>query len=173
VAIIRTAGGIVWRPGRRGPRVAVIHRPRQDDWTLPKGKLEAGEAWHAAALREVHEETGCTVRLGAFAGASCYPVKRGLKIVLYWHMEVARQGDLERLHEVDEVRWLTPDDALEILDHARERLVLQRACERRGSGIGALYLVHGAEVAIARGEFGRAKRFIEATQRAACSVATS
>jgi 8-oxo-(d)GTP phosphatase len=167
VAIIRTAGGILWRPGRRGPRVAVIHRPRQDDWTLPKGKLEAGEAWHAAALREVQEETGCTARLGAFAGASCYEVKRGLKMVLYWHMEVSCQGQLERLHEVDEVRWLTPDDALEILDHARERLILQRARERRGSGVDALYLVHGGEVAIARGELERARRLIEATQRAA------
>jgi 8-oxo-(d)GTP phosphatase len=167
VAIIRAAGGILWRSGRRGQRVAVIHRPRQDDWTLPKGKLEVGEAWQAAALREVHEETGCTARLGAFAGASCYDIKRGLKMVLYWHMEVACQSHLERLHEFDEVRWLTPDDALATLDHARERLVLQRACERRASGVEALYLVHGAEVAIARGELDRAKRLIEATQRAA------
>jgi 8-oxo-dGTP pyrophosphatase MutT (NUDIX family) len=167
VAIVRTAGGILWRSGLRTPRLAVIHRPRQDDWTLPKGKLEAGESWNAAALREVREETGCTARLTTFAGANCYEVRRGLKIVLYWNMEVVRQGPLERRHEVDEVLWLRPDEALDRLDHARERRLVERAFEHRSPVCDAVSLVHRAEAAIAGGDLDRAQRLIEATQRAA------
>jgi 8-oxo-dGTP pyrophosphatase MutT (NUDIX family) len=164
VAIVRTAGGILWRSGSRGPRLAVIHRPRQDDWTLPKGKLEPGESWHAAALREVREETGCTARLTTFAGANCYEVRRGLKIVLYWNMEVVRRSALERLHEVDEVLWLEPEEALDRLDHARERRLVERAFARRAPTCDVASLIHRAEAAIAGGDVVRAQRVIEAAQ---------
>jgi 8-oxo-(d)GTP phosphatase len=145
LAIVRTAGGILWRGGPGRPRLAVIHRPRQGDWTLPKGKLDRGEGWRAAALREVLEETGCVARLGAFAGATCYDVKRGLKVVLYWNMELVREGRLERLHEVDEVRWLAPDDALGLLDHARERRLVERGAARTAPGIDARWLMACAD----------------------------
>ena len=158
---VRTAGGILWRPGPRQPRLAVIHRPRQDDWTLPKGKLLPGETWRAGALREVLEETGCVPRLGAFAGANCYEVRRGLKIVLYWNMELVRAGPLERLEEVDEVRWLSPEDALGRLDHARERRIVERAAARRSPTCGARSLITRAEAAIARGDAEHARRVVE------------
>jgi 8-oxo-dGTP pyrophosphatase MutT (NUDIX family) len=167
VEIVRTAGGILWRPGPRAPRLAVIHRPRQGDWTLPKGKLEAGESWHGAALREVFEETGCTARLTTFAGATCYDVRRGLKVVLYWNMDVVRQGALEHLDEVDEVLWLPPDAALKRLDHARERRLVEGACARRSSPPDARSLIDRAEAAIARGDVERARRLVEATHLAA------
>lgn len=160
---VRTAGGLLWRAGR-APRLAVIHRPRQDDWTLPKGKVAAGEGWLAAALREVHEETGCTARLAGFAGATCYEVRRGLKIVLYWNMEVAREGPLERLDEVDEVRWLTPDDALERLDHPRERKLVERAVARRSRCSDARRLIEHAEAAISRGDVEHARRVVAAAR---------
>jgi ADP-ribose pyrophosphatase YjhB (NUDIX family) len=163
VGFVRTAGGVLWQPGR-APRLAVIHRPRQDDWTLPKGKLLAGEGWHGAALREVHEETGCTARLATFAGATCYEVRRGLKIVLYWNMELEREGALERLDEVDEVRWLSPGDALEQLEHPRERRLLERAIARRSRGCDARRLIARAETAIAHGDVDHARRVVAAAR---------
>lgn len=65
--VIEAAGGIVWRDRQRN-RIAVVHRTKHGDWTLPKGKLHQGEDWIAAALREVREETGCTVKLESFVG---------------------------------------------------------------------------------------------------------
>ena len=167
VEIIRSAGGILWRPGQREPRVAVIHRRRQRDWTLPRGKLRDGEAWHAAAVREVLEETGCTARLTTFAGAMCYEVRRGLKIVLYWNIVLVRQGSLERLDEVDEMRWLPPGAALERLDHARERRLLERAAARGSARRDAASLIARTEAALARGDVKRARRLVEAAHPAA------
>jgi len=73
MAIVRLAGGILWR---EGSRLAVIHRPRQADWSLPKGRLDEGETWEEAALREVTEETGCEARITSFAGAASYVQRR-------------------------------------------------------------------------------------------------
>ena len=165
--IVRTAGGILWRPGPSVARLAVIHRPRRDDWTLPKGKLEAGEGWDVAALREVFEETGCTARLRSFAGATCYEVRRGLKIVLYWNMDVVRQGPLERLDEVDEVLWLAPQAALERLDHAWERRLVERVCAGRSAPRDAMSLIQRAEAAIECGDVKRARRIVDASHLAA------
>lgn len=131
MTIIRAAGGVVWRDGAGDPRVAVVHRPRRRDWTLPKGKLEEGEAWEAAALREVREETGCSCRLGAFAASSWYVPNRTPKVVLYWNMVLRREGELDAGDEVDEVRWLRPRAALERLEYESERRVLLRAVARR------------------------------------------
>jgi len=127
MALVRAAGGILWRTGERGPEVALVHRPRRDDWSLPKGKLAEGEEWRAAALREVREETGCEARLASFAGVSFYESRRGPKLVLYWNMSLVRERSLERGGEVDEVAWLSPPEALRRLDRARERRILQRA----------------------------------------------
>jgi 8-oxo-dGTP pyrophosphatase MutT (NUDIX family) len=132
MGLIRAAGGVVWRGSPAEPRVAVIHRPRRGDWTLPKGKLEQGEAWEEAALREVREETGCACRLAEFAASSWYVPNRTPKVVLYWNMALRREGDLDGDgDEVDEVRWLRLREALARLDYASERRVLLRAAARR------------------------------------------
>jgi len=122
--IIRAAGGIVWRASPDGPRLAVIHRPRRDDWTLPKGKLEPGETWEEAALREVLEETGCLAHIASFAGSSFYTSRRGPKLVLYWHMILTGEGPLPDGSEVDGVAWLSPSDALRCVERERERRIL-------------------------------------------------
>jgi 8-oxo-dGTP diphosphatase len=125
--VVRAAGGVVWRGAPSGPRLAVIHRPRRSDWSLPKGKLDEGESWEEAALREVEEETGCVARISSFAGATWYVPRRAPKIVLYWHMELVEEGQLDAGDEVDDVAWLAPADAIARLDYAGERRIVARA----------------------------------------------
>jgi ADP-ribose pyrophosphatase YjhB (NUDIX family) len=136
--LVRAAGGVVWREGPGGPRLALVHRPHRDDWSLPKGKLGSGESWHGAALREIAEETGCDARITRFAGAKLLVDRPVPKLVLYWHMRLVRQGELEEGDEVDEVAWLPPREALSRLDHASDRRLLLRALSggawRRGPG---------------------------------------
>jgi 8-oxo-dGTP pyrophosphatase MutT (NUDIX family) len=132
MAIVRAAGGVLWRAGRSGAEVALVHRPRRGDWSLPKGKLGSGESWEDAALREVGEETGCAARLVSFAGATFYESRRGPKLVLYWNMALVREGVLAEQGEVDEVEWLSPARALERLDRGRDRRLLERACAALG-----------------------------------------
>lgn len=123
---IRAAGGLVWRDPLKRDHLLVIHRPRYDDWTLPKGKLEAGESWHEAALREVKEETGYEVRMLSFAGAVSYLVDDQPKVVCYWHMALnsGRQAAFDD-DEVQEVIWLSREEALERLDYPLEAALLE------------------------------------------------
>ena len=116
---MQAAGGVVWRPP--GPVIAVIHRPRHRDWSLPKGKLDRGEGFEQAALREVEEETGLTCRLGDELEPVFYRDRKGRsKVVRYWLME-ALVGEFTPGDEVDELRWLPFDDALELLTYAYDR----------------------------------------------------
>lgn len=117
----------MWRETAAGPRIAVVHRPRRDDWTLPKGKLDAGEGWRDAARREIAEETGCEVRLGRFAGAKLYVDRPEPKLVLYWHARVVREGAPPSEDEIDEVAWLSRREALSRLDRASDRRLLLAA----------------------------------------------
>jgi 8-oxo-dGTP pyrophosphatase MutT (NUDIX family) len=112
----RAAGGIVVRDGC----VLVVHRPRYDDWSLPKGKLRLGESWEAAALREVEEETGLRCELGEPAGATRY----GLKEVRYYRMTC--EGEPRPQNEVDEVRWVPLQEAAGLLTYARDAALLSR-----------------------------------------------
>ena len=122
--IIRAAGGLLWRRGNKGYEIAVILRARYQDWTLPKGKLDPGETWEMAALREVHEETGFKAELLGFAGAVSYATAKGPKVVRYWHMRpVGTQGKLES--EVAELVWLPIEEARERMDYDLERAVLE------------------------------------------------
>jgi 8-oxo-dGTP diphosphatase len=117
--VIRAAGGIVERDGR----VLLVHRPEHDDWSLPKGKLEDGETWEGAALREVEEETGLVCELGTEAGRVHYDVPEGAKEVRYYRMTSG--GEPRAQNEVDEVRWATLAEAESLLTHERDRELLQ------------------------------------------------
>ena len=125
--LVRAAGAIVWRDGAAGPRIAVVHRTKRDDWSLPKGKLDPGEGWHEAARREIAEETGWDVRLGAFAGAKLYVDRPDPKLVLYWHAQAVSEVSTPSEDEIDDVRWLSRREALDRLDHASDRRLLLRA----------------------------------------------
>jgi 8-oxo-dGTP diphosphatase len=126
-AEVKASGGVVWRHGANGVEVAVVHRPRYDDWSLPKGKLDPGESWEDAALREVQEEIGIRGRLGDELTPTAYDDNKGRsKVVRYWLME-ALDGDFVPSDEVDEVRWLPPAEAAPMLTYDRDRALLQEA----------------------------------------------
>jgi 8-oxo-dGTP diphosphatase len=121
VSEVKAAGGVLLRPGGE---VALVHRPKYDDWTLPKGKLDAGETFEQAALREVEEETGLRARLLRELPSTEYHDANGRrKLVRYWEMEPL-EGEFTPSHEVDELRWLPPDDAAALLTYDRDREVL-------------------------------------------------
>jgi 8-oxo-dGTP pyrophosphatase MutT (NUDIX family) len=106
----RAAGGVVLRGGC----VLVVHRPRYDDWSLPKGKLRLGESWEDAALREVEEETGLRCELGELVGSTTY----GLKEVRYYVM--TSDGEPRAQNEVDEVRWVPLGEIDGVLTYERD-----------------------------------------------------
>jgi 8-oxo-dGTP diphosphatase len=136
--LVRSAGGVLWRQGPRGPRLALVHRPLHADWSLPKGKVDDAESWQEAALREVTEETGCGALITGFAGAKLFVAREVPKLVLYWHMRLVRDGAPDDEDEVDEVAWLSPGDALIRLDSASDRKLLFRAlADVRGRAPGA------------------------------------
>jgi 8-oxo-dGTP pyrophosphatase MutT (NUDIX family)/phosphohistidine phosphatase SixA len=122
--VVAAAGGAVWRHGPDGgTEVALVHRPRYDDWSLPKGKLEAGEHALTAAVREIGEETGLEVVAGRRGVRTRYPVTEGVKRVDYWVMR-ALGGNFEPNDEVDELRWLPLREAAELCSHDADRVVL-------------------------------------------------
>jgi len=122
--MVAAAGGVVWRPADDGGlQVAVVHRPRYDDWSLPKGKLDRGEHALAAAVREVGEETGLRVVVGRRSLRAHYPVVDGLKQVDYWVMQ-AVGGTFEPNGEVDELAWLAPGEAAARCSHDHDRAVI-------------------------------------------------
>jgi 8-oxo-dGTP diphosphatase len=126
-AEVFAAGGVVWRRGDRGIEVAVVHRPRYDDWSLPKGKLDDGESFEQAAVREVEEETGLRCALGPFLDEIGYrDHKDREKLVRYWAME-AGDGDFTPNDEVDEMRWVGIQDAPGMLSYDFDRALIDRA----------------------------------------------
>src|SRR5947209_615891 len=119
--VIRAAGTVLWRPGRAGPEVAVVHRSRYADWSLPKGKLERGETLPACAVRETLEETGFRPVLGRRLPEVRYLAGGAAKAVHYFTGKAAK-GEFTPNDEVDELRWLTSEAAARLLSYAGDRL---------------------------------------------------
>jgi 8-oxo-dGTP diphosphatase len=123
VNTVRAAGGVLVA---EDGRVAVVYRPKYEDWTFPKGKLEPGETEEQAALREVEEETGLTCELGEELGFVSYrDPKDRPKTVRYWRMTV-KSGEFTPNDEVSELRWLEPAEAAGQLSYERDRKILAR-----------------------------------------------
>ena len=125
--IVLAAGGVLWRPGHResAEEVAVIHRPRYDDWSLPKGKVDPGETEPVAAVREVFEETGHHVQLGRRIATVSYPVEPRTKKVQYWSAR-SIGGSFAPNNEVDDLIWLPAAAAIKKVSYPYDRKVLRR-----------------------------------------------
>jgi 8-oxo-dGTP diphosphatase len=134
--LVEAAGGIVWREDHGEFQVLLVHRPRYDDWSLPKGKADPGETPEQTALREVEEETGLACTLAAPAGEVRYADHKGRpKIVRYWHMDPEPPGNpFAPNDEVDELRWCTPRDAVNLLTYDHDRKLLRKTAHR-GDGV--------------------------------------
>lgn len=126
-ARILAAGGLLWRDAARR-QIALVHRPRYDDWCLPKGKLGASEPFEDAARREVEEETGFVPEIVGYAGEAFYCIDDQPKSVLYWNMVPASHAAAGPIddEEVSEVAWLSVADALARLDYPNERALVER-----------------------------------------------
>lgn len=125
--IVYAAGAVLWRPtdsANPGLEVAVIHRPRYDDWSLPKGKVDPGETAAVAAVREVREETGHQAILGRRLDMVSYPVDQGIKKVYYWAAR-STGGEFEPGNEVDELIWLPVADAMQRLNYPQDQKMLR------------------------------------------------
>ena len=124
---VKAAGGVPVRSGPDGPEVAVIHRPKYEDWSLPKGKLDEGEGFEQAALREVEEETGLRCDLGPELSPVSYRDRKGRsKLVRYWLMR-ATDGEFRPGPEVDELRWLDHDGAQGLLSYEHDAALVREA----------------------------------------------
>ena len=120
---VRAAGGLVLRDGQ----VLLVHRPRYNDWTFPKGKALPRESDEECALREVHEETGVRARLDAELGTTLYTDAKGrAKRVRWWSMEPVEDDGFTPGEEVDELRWAPADEAAELLTYDRDVALLDR-----------------------------------------------
>lgn len=126
----------MWRDSPQGEELLIIHRPRYDDWSLPKGKRKKGERWQETALREVEEETGCAARLTGFAGAIGYTVDGAPKVVLFWNMVSEADFELKASDttEVDRPIWVPGELAAEKLDYPGEKQLIREALRRAKSG---------------------------------------
>lgn len=142
---ILAAGAVLWRPSDdgAGPEVAVIHRPRYDDWSLPKGKVDVGESEPVTAVREVREETGYGSRLGRRLASVSYPVEKlGMKKVRYWAAR-AVDGEFTPNSEVDELKWLPVKAAMKQLGYPHDRKVLRRFAKMPADTETVLIVRHG------------------------------
>jgi 8-oxo-(d)GTP phosphatase len=145
--IIHAAGAVLWRVGSAGSadagvELAVIHRPRYDDWSLPKGKVDPGETAPVAAVRELFEETGHHAVLGRRLTSVSYPVAQGLKRVYYWAAR-STGGEFAPGKEVDELIWLPVADAMPKLTYPHDRNVLRRFVKQPADTHTVLVVRHG------------------------------
>ena len=144
-AVVSAAGAVLWRPDEASgaPLIAVLHRPRYDDWSLPKGKLDAGEIAPVAAVREILEETGQSAYLGRRLGRVSYPIPNGTKVVDYW-VAKGREGEFVPNSEADELRWLSIADAKKRLSYTLDRKMLGRFAKKPADTQTVLIVRHGS-----------------------------
>jgi 8-oxo-(d)GTP phosphatase len=138
------AGAVLWRSDgdASAPEVAIIHRPRYDDWSLPKGKVEPGETEPVTAVREIHEETGYSSVLGRRLTAVSYPVEQSIKKVRYWAARSVK-GEFTPNAEVDELKWLPVAEAMKQLGYPHDRKVLRRFAKGPADTQTVLIVRHG------------------------------
>lgn len=141
---VLAAGAVLWRPGDAGePEVALIHRPRYDDWSLPKGKVDPGETEPVAAVREILEETGQRSALGRRLAKVSYPIPVGTKVVRYWAAR-ALGGDFVPNKEVDQLLWLPMAEAAKRLTYPHDRKVLRRFARKEAADTQTVLIVRHA-----------------------------
>jgi 8-oxo-(d)GTP phosphatase len=140
--VIHAAGAVIWRQTAAGLDVALVHRPRYDDWSHPKGKRQRGEHLLATAIREVREETGFGVVLGRPLSASVYEVSGGTKHVSFWVARVQESAGLVPNAEVDEVAWLSVATARERLTYERDIALLDELLARPVQTVPTILLRH-------------------------------
>jgi 8-oxo-dGTP diphosphatase len=142
---VLAAGAVLWRPdGDSGrPLIAVIHRPRYNDWSLPKGKVDPGENETVAAVREIREETGQQAHLGRRLCRISYPIPIGTKVVDYWAAR-ALGGDFAPNKEVDEILWLPLEEAGERLTYPHDRRVTALFANKPADTRTVLIVRHGS-----------------------------
>ncbi|HEX6663749.1 MAG TPA: NUDIX hydrolase [Gaiellaceae bacterium] len=129
--LVRAAGGVVMRPAGSGVEILLVHRPRYDDWTLPKGKARLGESYEACALREVEEETSLVCVLREELAVTEYEDAAGRpKRVRYFAMTPRDDDEAAPQNEIDAVCWLNGASAMETLTYARDRDVVARVVAR-------------------------------------------
>jgi 8-oxo-dGTP diphosphatase len=129
--LIKAAGVVLWRERSGGVELALVHRAKYDDWSFPKGKLEAGERHREAALRETREETGMTVVLGRRLPTQHYLVRDRVKRVRYWSATLLT-GNFVPNREVDALRWLPVAKARAELSYEHDRGLVDALLEQLG-----------------------------------------
>ena len=143
--IVHAAGAVLWRPtDAKNPalEIALIHRPRYDDWSLPKGKVDPGETAPVAAVREVLEETGQRATLGRRLDMVSYPIDQGVKKVYYWAAR-GTGGEFTPGREVDELVWLPVAEAMARLNYAPDRKMLRHFVKQPADTHTVLIVRHG------------------------------
>jgi 8-oxo-dGTP pyrophosphatase MutT (NUDIX family)/phosphohistidine phosphatase SixA len=141
---VLAAGGVLWRPGHResASEIAVIHRPRYDDWSLPKGKVDPGETEPVTAVREVFEETGHHVQLGRRIATVSYPIEQRTKKVQYWSAR-SLGGSFAPNNEVDDLLWLPAPAAIKKVSYAYDRKIVRRWAKQPADTQSVLIVRHG------------------------------
>lgn len=162
--LVCAAGGALWRRGSQ-VEVAVIHRPRYDDWSLPKGKVDPGETEPVTAVREIFEETGHRAQLGRHLGSLTYPIDRRVKKVRYW---AARSvgGEFRANSEVDDLIWLPVSAAMKKVSYQHDRKILRRFARQPADTQTVLIVRHGSAGRRARFSGQDSKRPLDKKGRA-------
>ncbi|VEG53490.1 NUDIX hydrolase [Mycolicibacterium aurum] len=141
---ILAAGAVLWRPDEHtgAPEIAIVHRPRYDDWSLPKGKVDPGETEPVTAVREIAEETGFHAQLGRRLPTVTYSVDDSKKQVRYWAARCVG-GQFGANDEVDDLKWLPPAEAMSELVYPHDRKIVRRFLKHPADTKTVLIVRHG------------------------------